>query len=196
MSPSPKSWKSRKGFTLAEILIALAILSVIATFTIPKIISNQQDGRNNAIVKETAATMVAAFQQHQQLGLLTTSMNASALFPYINYLKIDTTSLLDGLQTQGSVTCTSRPCIALPNGAIIYPGVGVFSGTNTTNAIHFYIDPDGQYSGTTNGPGKSVGMFLYYNGRITTYGTADVGTLYAGGTIVATPAYDPPWFSW
>lgn len=38
----------QKGFTLAELLISLAILGVIATFTIPKILSSQQNGSLNA----------------------------------------------------------------------------------------------------------------------------------------------------
>lgn len=50
-TPSPR--RDYKGFTLAELLIALAILGVIATFTIPKILQAQQNQKKQAILKET-----------------------------------------------------------------------------------------------------------------------------------------------
>lgn len=45
--------RTQSGFTLAELLIALTILGVIATFTIPKILTAQQASTYNAIAKET-----------------------------------------------------------------------------------------------------------------------------------------------
>lgn len=48
--------KLNRGFTLAELLIALAILGVIAAFSIPKVLSAQQNQTYNAIAKEAAAT--------------------------------------------------------------------------------------------------------------------------------------------
>lgn len=47
----------QKAFTLAELLIALAILGVIATFTIPKVLTANQNGTFKAIGKETAAML-------------------------------------------------------------------------------------------------------------------------------------------
>ena len=43
-----------QGFTLAELLIALTILGVIAIFTIPKVLQSQQDTRYSAAAKEVA----------------------------------------------------------------------------------------------------------------------------------------------
>ncbi len=45
--------KSCTAFTLAELLIALALLGVIATFTIPKIMQSQQNERRKAVFRET-----------------------------------------------------------------------------------------------------------------------------------------------
>lgn len=65
---------------MAELLIALAILGIIVTFAIPKILSSQQDGSNNAIAKEAAAAISAAFKQHKLNGLVSTSTNAADLW--------------------------------------------------------------------------------------------------------------------
>lgn len=45
------------GFTLAELLISLAILGIIATFTIPKLLMNQRVSAYNASAKESAASI-------------------------------------------------------------------------------------------------------------------------------------------
>ncbi len=45
--------KAHSGFTLAELLITLAMLGVIATFTIPKIMQSQQNERRKAVFRET-----------------------------------------------------------------------------------------------------------------------------------------------
>jgi prepilin-type N-terminal cleavage/methylation domain-containing protein len=50
----------RDGFTIAELLIALLILGEIATFTIPKIISSQQNAQKMAVFKETLAAISTA----------------------------------------------------------------------------------------------------------------------------------------
>ena len=42
----------KKGFTLAELLISLGILGLIATFTIPKIVGAAGDSKYNAAAKE------------------------------------------------------------------------------------------------------------------------------------------------
>ncbi len=190
--------RSRFGFTLAELLIALAMLGVIATFTIPKILSAQQDSRNNAVVKEAASAMSAAFQTHRLNGLVTTSTRATDLLSYLNYTSLDTAGNIDAPQTNTTYPCqAANPCARLHSGAVVRSGSGVFLGTNTTNAIQFWVDPDGTVTdGTTNGPGKSVSFFIYYNGRIVTHDGVEAGTLYNGGAVTSTPSLIPPWFSW
>ena len=54
---SSKSSKTIQGFTLAELLIALAILGVIATFTIPKILAGSSESQNKALFKETISAI-------------------------------------------------------------------------------------------------------------------------------------------
>jgi prepilin-type N-terminal cleavage/methylation domain-containing protein len=58
------------GFTLAELLIALAILGEIATFTIPKILSSQQNGTNKAKAKEAFSMVSSAYNSISSVILL------------------------------------------------------------------------------------------------------------------------------
>jgi type II secretory pathway pseudopilin PulG len=171
-APPPKSRKAAIGFTLAEVLISLAILGEIATFTIPKVLLVQQNARNNAVVKETAGMVSEAFRIHQLNGQVSGSTKAADLYQNLNYVSAtnDSSWLIDGRQNETTEVCDSAYlCLKLHNGATIYPGTYSFAGTQSTQAIMFQVDPDGKVTdGTTNGPGKSVQFFLYYNGRLTT----------------------------
>jgi prepilin-type N-terminal cleavage/methylation domain-containing protein len=197
--PKPCHTRSALGFTLAELLIALAILGVIATFTIPKIIVGQQNSSYNAIAKEAAATISAAYQQAKLAGTVSTSTKASDLTPYMNYIKYDTSgTILDNYQTATFSTCnTFSPCVKLHSGGtlVLYDAAS-FSGSNTTNAIWFVFDPDSVYSGTTNGPGKAVDFALYYDGRLSSLARISANTVSADGTRNPNASYDPSWFNW
>lgn len=56
------------GFTLADLVIALAILGLIATFTIPKIMVVQQAQQKKAIFKEIFfnAVFPGIYRQHDE----------------------------------------------------------------------------------------------------------------------------------
>lgn len=196
----------QRGFTLAELLIALAILGVIATFTIPKVLSSQQDGRYKAIAKETAAMGAEVLQNHKQKGLLTVSTGMQDLTQYMNYVKLDTTSQIDQINyNAGAYPCdaTTR-CLMLSNGAALNYNHGEpFSGTGALDSLQFTVDPDGkvtQSGSPVSGPGKSTTFFIYYNGRLTTYGSCAVGTTTSWNNAAALscpqPGADPAYFSW
>jgi len=190
------------GFTLAELLIALAILGVIATFTIPKILVSQQNAKYNAIAHETMSMISAAYQLYQtNNGPVSASTSMNAFTQYMNYVSVDTSSNVDNIPGSGNLSCTGgsgNNCLVLHNGARLLMVSGwTFGGTTSTNIIQAWIDPDGVDGGTTNGPGKSVAVELYYNGKITTYGS--VGNTFCGSwacPFSATSGNDPSWFSW
>jgi prepilin-type N-terminal cleavage/methylation domain-containing protein len=184
---------SCKAFTLAELLIALAILGVIAGFTIPKVLQSQQDNRNNATAKEAAAAFVNAYQAYKLQNAVSGSTSSSALTPYLNYIRRDTVSVIDR-STTGTANCSDswNICLVLANGGVLRAMSVGFGGTATTNALTFNFDPDGKASSI-----KGVEFRLYYDGALRTTGTGRPATYDAGGgPWDPVPSADPAWFGW
>lgn len=178
---SPKS--PLFGFTLAELLIALVILGEIATFTIPKILISQSNGRNNAIAKETMASIASAYQMVQlnSSGGVSFSTTIGALTQYMNYVAVDTTSTIDAYPGSASDTfpCSSYTCIKLHNGGLFMMDIIPFGSSG--GIVDGVLDPDG----TLTSRKDSISFILYYKGRVQTI--AD----YTGNA-----SYTPTWFSY
>ncbi|MEB3286634.1 MAG: hypothetical protein VKJ04_03935 [Vampirovibrionales bacterium] len=83
-----------------------------------------------------------------------------------------------------SLTCISlQPCLLMHNGGKLkLQSLYRFGQTANNHYIYFTFDPDGKYSGSTVGPGKSVTIDLYYNGRISINGRVAGDTTYQGAT--------------
>lgn len=191
--------KANRAFTLAELLIALAILGVIATFTIPKVLSSQQSSQSKAIAKEAASMISGALAAYKNEHTLTSTMTAADLTPYMNYVAVDTAAQMDQWQGGNTNQCnaTTWGCLRLHNGALLgFHRTEPIGCTASNCAVYFHIDPDGQPSASSTGPYKSLSLFIYSNGRITTWGQIDSGTQNNGGSYNPQPSYNPPWFDW
>ena len=81
-----------KGFTLAELLIALLIIAEIATFTIPKVLTSQYDARRKAVFKEVIGMVNAVQYQGWQMGEITVAESKSYFFSHINAVKVCTSN--------------------------------------------------------------------------------------------------------
>lgn len=192
-SQVPRKFQALTGFTLAELLICLAILGTIATFTIPKVIASQQSGKNNAIIHETAAMLSEAYQLYKYKNTLTTGTLSTDFTQYMNYVKVETGINMDDTPAGTTVPCGTYYCLRLHNGAIMSTQLGgeSFNGTNTTNGVIFLVDPDGQANSV-----KAVLMAVMYDGRVVSQGTCNgsiVSTVY---TYPCNPSRDPSWFKW
>jgi type II secretory pathway pseudopilin PulG len=194
---------SNVGFTLAELLICILILGEIATFTIPKIISSQQNNSYNAKAKEAIASIAAAYSAYTTANGYSINTGIGNLTPYLNYLAVDSASTIDSYYGDSGVTAncggSSGACLRLHNGAFLqyWPGA-TFSGNATNNGIPILFDPDGKVTdGTSNGAGKSVYLFLYYNGRVVDLGNLVPNTTWStNSNWQPNPSQVPPWFSW
>ena len=165
---------SAKAFTLAEFLIALAILGIIATFSIPKVLQSQQSAEKRAMAKEVIAMVSGAYEAYKKQTVPSASTGGHQLIPYMNYVtQISDGSLdIDSHNNWTSVPCDAFwVCLRLHNGGVLaIPDVN-FADTGPRNALNFVFDPDGKYDGGaagSNHPGKGLQFHLYFNGRITT----------------------------
>lgn len=184
-------YRKHQGFTLAELLIALGILGVIATFTIPKVLFTAQGGQNTAVTKEAASMISGAYTSYSlQNGSVGTDTTAGAFTQFMNYVAEDTSSATAAVGGNANCSATLR-CYKLHNGGVIQLNTtNTFGGSASTNAVHYNIDPDGA------GPAETATLVLYYNGRLTTAENQATGTT-GGGTPVTTEATDPAYIkSW
>ena len=79
--------KRASGFTLAELLISLAILGVIATFTIPKVLYSQQDSQKKAVFKEVIASLYQVCESGVSDGAFSATSTDTAQGTYfLNHL--------------------------------------------------------------------------------------------------------------
>ena len=183
-----------KGFTLAELLIALAILGVIATFTIPKVLTSSTNGQMTAIAKEVAGMISGAQQAKTQVASIASTEGPNDLTSYMNYVKMDTSAAFITTGPSTVPVCNAgsgSTCLHLHNGGVLqYENDQDFGGTSATHAVYFNLDPDGTSAQLP------ITFVLSYNGRLTTGANSTVNvdhlTTANGAVKVAT---DPPYLS-
>lgn len=192
----------RNGFTLAELLISLAILGIIAAFTIPKILMVQAQQQHIAQTKEVAAMFSGAFQQAKLAGIVNANTKPRDLTPYMNYLAIVTDgTTIDASPGGTSHTCDATSiCLKLVNGGMLWFQNWQFGGTSSLYTIEVSYDPDAtnNTTDTADGPLKAVQFTQYYDGYLTTRGRTKPSSCNVWDCTGLEPnsALDPSWFQW
>lgn len=185
------------GFTLAELLVALLILGVIATFSIPKVLLVQQNQRYKAVTKEAAAAISQAYYAYKLTNTITSNTSLDDIVSSLNYVQRDTSDWMDADPTNGVgfIPCSSFRCYKLASGAMVMwsDTGGKLGGTAANNAMWFYVDPNAsQYEPSLD----AQAFWLYYNGRLTTHGSAVNPTCNSDGCWPPDAANETTWFNW
>jgi prepilin-type N-terminal cleavage/methylation domain-containing protein len=191
--------KSQSGFSLAEVLICLALLGVLATFTVPSLLqktNTDQASKYNAIVKNVAIMVTTAYERYKAAnGSAPATMTMLDLMPYMNYVGVQTTGSVDGTPGNAPYTCSPYTCLKLHNGAsIAFNSMGTLGGNTINNAMYFGFDPDG-ISGNLNG----MELWLYYDGTIRDWSNLRSPTTQTWNGVnypqTSNPANNPSWFA-
>lgn len=193
-----------KGFTLSELLIALAILGLIATFTIPKVLQSVGNSSNKTVVREAASMISGAFDAvtADQSGIIDyTNDKVTKLAAKFNYVETVATGSIQNSAGAAGTNCAAGggvTCYRLHNGAILaFDTDDDFDASSSTGAMVFHIDPDGT------GTAASVSLVLGSNGRMIS--GADLASVNISAlTTAATTGADgltsattnPSWFTW
>jgi prepilin-type N-terminal cleavage/methylation domain-containing protein len=201
--------KQAPGFSLVEILITLAIMGIVAAFTVPQLFqapASRSNTKYTALARDVTFMMLNAYE-HYKAANASVPWNTKlySLTPYMNYVNLD---LSNGTkvdpppqgswwtstpQSCGSQYVGTNYCYILHNGGILwFNDTFYFGGTNSTNAIWFNFDPDGS------GPSEALQVWLTYSGRI--YTVKNLPTTMTSGYIFSTStqaavAQDANWFT-
>lgn len=196
------------GFTLAEMLIALALIGVISALLIPKLLFSSNTDAKKVMVLQTASAITQAYQTFAMDNHVTAATSANDLRPQFNVVETLTAGNLDGSDVTNTGTgdtswsCAgAMTCVRMHTGAYVGYWNGGFGGTTDLNSLWFLIDTDG--SPSTNGRAtnydNSIWLVLYRNGNIRSWENVLPGTLYINGTgdltaAVPFPNSNPSWF--
>jgi prepilin-type N-terminal cleavage/methylation domain-containing protein len=180
-----------KAFTLAEVLITLLIIGVVASLVIPSLINNTQEAEFKVAAKKAYAEISQVINQMKlDKGTLMPYIgNSVSLKPdFVNYFSI----LKDGGST-GLVNCNVDPSQvykSLMGGPvagwmggegqfITNDGMFINIQNSASNFIYFAVDVNG-YQKAPNIYGKDVFVFQLINDKLLPMGA--VGTSYLAPT--------------
>lgn len=185
----------KHGFSLAEILITLVILGVVAAFSISKTFTPLGKNTVNSKANQMMLRLAAAHQAYKMEGKLVSNTHFTDLIPYFNYVKIDSSTVIDELYTSSaSRTCGSGSwyCLVFHDGSMLMYNDGQkFGGPGS--GIYLYYDPDGKRTdSTTNSAGKSLQFWITYDGRVRTSNTID-NPIVVDWDVAGYPVNDGPW---
>ncbi len=163
--------QKKSGFSLTELLVGVLLLGVIASFTIPKVLTNQKNQQRNSFTKEAMVTLTDMMAVYK--GALKTSTGMEQLRQGLNAHRTTEAKFIEGNANLLNCSMPQFACLQLPNGtAMGYTLPSRFGGTKPNNAILIYFDPDGLSNSHVGiGPYDGVNLYLYTDGIVRVGGT-------------------------
>jgi prepilin-type N-terminal cleavage/methylation domain-containing protein len=144
-----------RGFTLSELLVALAVLGIISAFIIPKILGANQQAVIKANLKEAMASFNEVTFQGIQVGSIRSGYNASYILNNLNATKLCSTQA----NSEGCYTLTPEGAVSTEQnekGLQLASGAVIVGLSDTTGDESFWIDGNG-----SNGP-NTIGIDVIY----------------------------------
>lgn len=181
--------RSLQAFTLAELLVSLSVLGLVAAFAIPKVLLSVSDQSTKAAGREAFAMLNDAFMAYKATkgGIVDSGASGGTLFSFINYkqeLTASTTPTFDqGLTLSSAATPTTELTVANGKAYEMLNGLVVAfrtaddmteNGTTNKGTLGFEVDPDGT------GSAEPITIFLASDGRAWAAYAYDAG---AGGAV-------------
>jgi type II secretory pathway pseudopilin PulG len=197
------------GFSLTEVVIIIAIVSVLAGLAVPGIMTAANNSRRVSITKQTMSMIGDAFNDKLEANAIDltqgfqqfVNVTGGAGLKYNRYITSGAAITVDPSPNPvvwTNVTFTpggteNEAVIYLKNGGVLVIDTDLTFGTGADGAIPVLFDPDGVARGDTN----SVEFWLYSDGRIRTAKTilATTTTDDASTPFTSTPSAiaDPAW---
>jgi len=184
------------GFTLAEVLITLVIIGVIAAMTVPTLMNNTNQQEFRSALKKAISGVNQALTLHYALTSNTAADYTSA-DDVVNNLFKKRMSILD---TNGTISFTNGSCsgtvFATADGVMFCINSWAHDGTSacdaynqhacTSNEPNLYIDVNGRKNPntlTTDGKKpKDIYQASIYAQRVVPYGTPTQQVMYDEGS--------------
>lgn len=155
--------KKHSGFTLVEVLVALAILGVIATFTVPKLLHMQAETQKKAFFKQTLTAISEALNDARLNNELTFANQSSVILNKLSVAKLCPTNA----QTEGCWTQPHFDSASSMPGALLYQGAAI-NGFNIPVdngggqwAAYFFIDLNGASEPNLEGEDQLVMCYCF-----------------------------------
>ena len=157
MSRAPR----HSGFSLSELMIALAVVGTISALAMPSFMENMKQQRKKAVFKETFTAIAHAVNEGVQSGDMDPAGAGAPeyLTQQMNALKTCAVGTeCTGWATGHSATYPSIRGVVLNNGAAV----------DFVNYIYYWaaiVDWDGKIAGPSSGPDQSIydTIILIYN---------------------------------
>jgi prepilin-type N-terminal cleavage/methylation domain-containing protein len=154
------------AFTLSELLISLSILGLIAVLTLPSIISSVQQGRRNAVIKETINVLEVALQ------------DIIVNHPYETDLNAIFKETISGAECSDTLVLVNAPSPTDPKGCVFVNGAIVYNINGSANQWDtVMLDWNGNDAPNTGGDDR---ITLAIN-----YGAKNIASLDHLGTVSA-----------